>query len=67
MKGDAKGLLIIAGKPKGKSAGEGPSPGGSEDMYFEDAFNAVQDGDPEAFATAMRKAVKMCIAKGEDY
>lgn len=65
-----KGLLLIAGKPpKGKSMPdeEGPSPnserGGSEELSASEAFQAIQDGDEEAFKAAFLRAVRACVAK----
>lgn len=75
-----KGLLIIAGKPKGKDmpaddeespeSEPGPASSGSEDVSLSRAFKAAQDGDEAKFKSAMRAAIETCVNKAlqdEDY
>jgi hypothetical protein len=72
-----KGLLLLAGKPKGlgsssSSKDEGPDsepPSGAsetESMALEDAYRAARDGDKAAFVSSMQAAIEACIERSKD-
>ncbi len=62
-----KGLLLLAGKSKGKPMAGPPeaeeAEGGPEQEYAREAFSALQDGDEEGFVEAFLGAVRACASK----
>jgi hypothetical protein len=64
------GLLAIPIEGKASKAPERDEEGGAdssmEKEYALDAFAAVKDDDPDAFAEAFSKAVEACVRRQKD-
>lgn len=61
-----KGLAVLVGKGKEGEEDDSPTSPSLEDEHLTDAFDAANKGDRRDFVTAMKAAIRACMASEED-